>query len=139
MNKDLNRARAILADRGCTCVLCQGDTVYESRERGIRPLLLLLDEGRELNRFSAADKVVGKATAFIYCLLDVKAVYSPVMSQAALQVLRDHGICAQYDALVPAILNRRADGFCPMETATKQILDPQQALIAIRTTLEALR
>ena len=92
----------------------------------------------DFSGYSAADKVVGKATAFLYCLLGVTAVYTPVISQAALQVLTQHGIATEYDLCVPAIFNHRKDGFCPMETATRDISDPKQALCAIRSTLEKL-
>lgn len=139
MDHDLQKAAALLAQGGYTCVLCAGDAVYTSDQRGIKPLLGFLDAGIDLRGFSAADKVVGKATAFLYCLLGVKAVYAPVISRAALDVLGSFGIEAQYDVQAEAILNHRKDGFCPMETATKALDDPLQALHAIRKTLEKLQ
>ena len=139
MNKDLAKAKKILLDTGATCVLCKGGSRVESQLRGVTPLVDLLDTFMDFSGYSAADKVVGKATAFLYCLLEVKAVYTPVISEQALQVLQQHGIDAQYDLCVPAILNRRKDGFCPMETATRHIDDPETALDAIRSTLEKLR
>ena len=138
MNKDLAKAKKILLDTGATCVLCKGGSRVESQLRGVTPLVDLLDTFMDFSGYCAADKVVGKATAFLYCLLEVKAVYTPVISEQALQVLQQHGIDAQYDLCVPAILNRRKDGFCPMETATRHIDDPETALDAIRSTLEKL-
>ena len=139
MNKDLKKACAILAAQGYTCVLCKEEAVYTSTARGVRPLVEFLDSGVDFHSFSAADKVIGKATAFLYCLLGVKEVYAQVISRSALQVLEDHGIAAGYDILTDAIFNHRKDGFCPMETATKNISDPQEALAAIRRTMEILR
>ena len=72
MNVDLNMAQSILEQDGCTCVLCNGETVYKSHRRGVAPLMGWLESGTDLKGFSAADKVVGKATAFLYCLLGVK-------------------------------------------------------------------
>ena len=138
MNADLAKAKKILLTTGATCVLCRGGSRIESDMRGVMPLVELLDLGMDFSGYSAADKVIGKATAFLYCLLEVKAVYTPVISEAALEVLREHGIEAVYDQCVPAILNRRKDGFCPMETATKNIFDPEEALAAVRRTLEKL-
>ena len=120
-------------------MLCKAESVYRSQLRGVRPLLDFLDNGTALEGFCAADKVVGKGAAFLYCLLSVRAVYAPVMSKAAKAVLQDHGIRAYADVVVDAIFNHRRDGFCPMETATQHICDPQEALCAIRQTLEALR
>lgn len=136
---DLKRAKEYLQTQGCTCVLCRGERMHTSLLRGVAPLLNFLDAGTDLAGFAAADKVVGKATAFLYCLLDVRAVWAGVMSRSALQVLGEHGIEAHYDCLTDAIRNRRQDGFCPMETATRDLQDPHRALEAIRTTLKRLQ
>lgn len=139
MNTNLAKAKKIFFDTGATCVLCRGKSRCESSLRGVMPLVDLLDTGMDFSGYAAADKVVGKATAFLYCLLGIAAVYTPVISKAALDVLEKNGIEAEYDLCVPAILNRRKDGFCPMETATKHIDDPEEAFEAIRRTLEKLQ
>lgn len=137
MKEDLRRARAILEQGTFTCVLCKDQTVRTCTARGIRPLLELLDEGN-WSGFSAADKVVGKATALLYVLLDIRAVYTPVISEAALDILNTHHIEVHYDQTVPAIFNRSRTGFCPMETAVREISDPHEALQAVRETLAKL-
>ena len=124
---------------GYTCVLCSEKQTLTATARGVSPVLAFLDSGKDLSAFYAADKVVGKATAFLYVLLQVKAVYAPVMSRAALGVLEKAGIPATYDTLTEAILNHRQDGLCPMETATRDIASPEEALAAIRATLAKLR
>lgn len=134
---DLEKAKSLLQSGGYTCVLCNGDRVYTSRHRGVRPLLELLDT--DISGFYAADKVVGKATALLYCLLKVKAVHATVISQAALQVLQDGGIVVSWDSLVDYIKNRSGDGRCPMEQATENIDDPQEALTAIQKKLKELQ
>lgn len=139
MTADLDNARALLASSGCTCVLCNGEQIYTSTQRGVAPLLAWLEEGVDLQGFSAADKVVGKAAALLYCLLGVKAVYAPVMSKAALEVLTAHNITALCDQQPDGIVNRRKDGPCPMEAATKDISDPQLAPQAIREALKVLQ
>ena len=139
MNTNLAKAKKIFTETGATCVLCRGKSRCESSLRGVMPLVELLDTGMDFSGYAAADKVVGKATAFLYCLLGVTAVYAPVISEAALEVLQKNSIETEYNLRVPAILNRRKDGFCPMETATKSIDDPQDALEAIRRTLEKLQ
>lgn len=135
MNTDLEMARSILAAEGCTCVLCRDGKVYKSTFRGVRPLMEFLESGEDFHGFSAADKVVGKATAFLYCLLGVRAVHANVISEPALQVLQSHGITLTWDQQVSAIRNRAGDGLCPMEMATRDIDDPAQAPAAIRAAL----
>lgn len=137
MNEDLHRARQLLEDGGYTCVLCRGQEVRTCTTRGIRPLLELLEQG-SWSKFSAADKVVGKATAFLYILLGVHSVYAPVMSEAALGVLSSCGIEVYYEILVPAIFNRTRTGFCPMETAVKDINDATEAMQVIRVAFNKL-
>ena len=129
---DLERARALLAEGSYTCVLCRGDVVHTATARGVKPLVDWLDSGLALRGFSAADKVVGRATAFLYVLLGVKAVHALVMSTPAREVLEEHGICALCDREVPGIINRRGDGPCPFEEAVLDITDPGEALCAIR-------
>ena len=73
---DLNRARALLTEGGYTCVLCRGEVFHTATHRGVKPLVDWLDSGLDLRGFSAADKVVGRATAFLYVLLGVRAVHA---------------------------------------------------------------
>lgn len=129
---DLKRARELLNEGGYTCVLCRGETIHTATQRGVRPLVDWLDSGLDLRGFSAADKVVGRATAFLYVLLGVRAVHSLVMSTPAREVLLDNGIAASFDREVPGIINRRGDGPCPFEEAVLGIRDPGEALTAIR-------
>ena len=138
MGKDLENACAVLAREGCTCVLCKGDIYYKSSRRGVAPLMGWLEEGIDAKGFSAADKVVGKATAFLYCLLGVSAVHANVISDAAVAVLQEHGILLTYGQRVAAIQNRTGDGLCPMEMATREISDPADAPAAIRAALARL-
>lgn len=136
---DLERAKQILEQTDSTCVLCLGEQLHKSDRRGVAPLLALVDAGTDVQGFSAADRVVGKATAFLYCLLGVKAVYARVISQPAAQVLADGGITATWDTMVSGIQNRQKNGPCPMEHATRSCTTPEQALTAIRQTLEQLQ
>ena len=135
---DLAQAKKILIEEDCTCVLCGNGVVYKSHRRGVAPLLQLLDQGVDARGFSAADRVVGKATAFLYCLLGVKAVHARVMSCPAAKVLENAGVEATWQQLVEGIQNRQKDGPCPMEHATRNCKTPEEALTAIRETLERL-
>lgn len=137
--KDLENAQRILTREGCTCVLCLGDRVYTSHLRGVAPLLQLLDSGQDLSGFCAADKVVGKATAMLYRLLGIRAVWGAVMSRSAMQALKDGGIEAHWSQQVDHIINRTGTGPCPMEAATASTDEPDAALAAIRQTLKTLQ
>lgn len=132
MNTDLEKARNHLDSGDYTCVLCHGDTIHTATERGVKPLLSWLDSGVDALGFSAADRVVGRATAYLYVLLGVKAVYARVMSYPAREVLEKAGITTQAEKLVEGIINRKGTGPCPFEAAVLTIDTPEEALEAIR-------
>lgn len=137
--QDLLNARAMLEQGGYTCVLCRGETAITDRRRGVKPLLELLDRGNDHTGFSAADKVVGKAAAHLYCLLGVKAVYAGVISKPAKAVLRANGIAVTYGTEVAAIRNRTNTGLCPIESAVWDIPGHENARLAIVQTLQKLQ
>lgn len=136
---DLEKAKEMLNSGDYTCVLCKDDVVYTSKLRGVKPLLDLLNSKTDLQGFSAADKVVGKATAFLYVLCGVAQVYAPVMSEPAKNVLIENGIVPLCEKEIMAVHNRTDTGFCPMETAVYNIDNPEKALIAIKNTLKDLQ
>jgi len=121
-----------------TCVLCRDGQVICHRERGVAPLLAHVRAGEKMNGFVAADRVVGRAAAFLYVLLGVEEVYAGVLSRPALAVLRRYGIVAEYGTLTDVIQNRAGDGFCPMEQAVLTAKEPQEALLAIERRLVEL-
>ena len=139
MNNNLQNARNLLASGDYTCVVCRDDLVYTTCQRGVAPLLHWLDSDLDLSGFSAADRVVGRGAAFLYCLLGVKEVYSKVMSRPAEQVLQDHGIHAEAETFVDGIINRTGNGPCPFEAAVMDITDPEEALTAIRNKRRQLQ
>ncbi len=126
------KARALLETGKYTLVLWGKDGLYTDTRRGIRPLLELLEEPDRWQGYSAADKVAGKAAAFLYLLLGVESLHAGIVSQSAAQVLTEGGVGLQYGQLVPAIRNRDGTGFCPMETAVREISDPQEAYALLK-------
>ncbi len=135
---DLQRARFRLQEGGFTCVVCKGETEYSSTFRGVKPLASWLEGGMDFCGFSAADKVVGRATAFLYLLLRVSAVYAGVVSQSALSLLETHGVKVEYSTLVPHIVNRAGDGVCPFEKAVLSVDDASVARKIILTKMQEL-
>ena len=135
----LEQAKKILMEGNYTCVLYGADGMHTATARGVRPLVDWLDSGIDVRGFVAADKVVGRATAFLYVLLGVRAVWAAVMSTPAKEALEENGITARCGLEVPGIINRRGDGQCPFEEAVLGIRDPGQALEAIRRKQFQLR
>ena len=133
-----NRARLALNAGGYTCYIIKDDQIYTSYHRGVKPLLDWLDAGVDLSGAVAADKVIGKAAAFLYVLLGVSYVYAGVISKPALGVFEKYGITCEYGTLVDAIENRTKDGFCPMETAVWNVEEPEGVPQLLKETLRRL-
>ena len=129
------RAKELL--RGHTLVLFRGETCEFSEERGVKPLLARV--GKNYRGYTAADRVVGRAAAFLYVLLGVEHVFSEVLSAPAAEVLARYGISYTAETVVPRIRNRRGDGFCPMETAVEECETAEEALVCIRRKAEELK
>ena len=138
MERDTQTAIEILESGNYTCVVCKDDTTHTATERGVKPLLNWLDSGLDLNGFCAGDRVVGRATAFLYSLLGVKGGYARVMSHPAREVLESYGISAHPQQLVDGIINRQGTGPCPFEAAVMDITDAAEALEAIRNKRKQL-
>jgi hypothetical protein len=132
MKNNLTNGIDILNSGQYTCVLCKGEIIYTSTERGIKPLLDWLDSGINLKGFSAADKIVGKAASFLYILLEVKEVYAHVITEEAIKLLTEFGINTQYDVCVKNIINRTGTGICPMEETVRELSVPADAEKALR-------
>ncbi len=138
MNTNLKKAKELLKSEGYTCVLYNGEVMLTSNLRGVKPLADWYAEDLKLQGFFAADKVVGKAAAFLYVVLGVECVYAQVISEPALSVLQENNILVEYDNLVAAIKNRAGTGFCPMETAVLDIDNPDEAVAAVINKLKEI-
>ncbi len=130
--------KALLAEENLTCVLSDGNRLIKSRERGVKPLIGFIESGKSFKGFTVADKVVGKAAALLYALMGVSSLYASVISEGALTVCKSFGISVEYGTLTQNIINRRGDGFCPMEQAVADISDPQTAFKTVKEKLKNL-
>ena len=130
---DIELAHAkLVSTEGATCVAVRNGEVEVTRERGVKPLLQWISEGRSFEGWSVADKVVGKAPALLYVQLKPIAVFATAMSEDARDILLANGIACGCDELVPFIVNRTGDGQCPMDACVVGISDPHEAERAIR-------
>ncbi len=136
MTGNLRNALTILKENSSKLVLTDGNTVYSSDVRGVYSLLNLIEDGEHnLPDFSAADKVVGRGAALLYAKMNIKEVYALVLSEKAKEIFDLYGIPFYYDTLAPYIINRNGDGMCPVEKATENISDKEEAYSVIKETV----
>ena len=134
MNRDLEQAKKLLRERSLAfAVVKDGQIVGISVSRGVVDLLALLDNhGAALVGASLADKLVGKAVAAMVCQTGIRAVYTPLLSQPALDMLRCYDVPLEYDELVPMILSRNGKVRGPLEQLLLEVHDPAQAVEVLR-------
>ena len=133
-------ASAMIREGKAECVLIrEGKIVYVERGRGVSPLLNVYDLHKdEMKDAVVVDKVIGRAAACIAICGKVKHVHGEIMSEDAVEFLKENGISSSYTLLVPRILNRKRDGLCPLEKSVEGIRDPEKALSALRAKVAAL-
>ena len=127
MNRYTETAKEQLENSGAALVFCNGNETHSSEVRGVKSLVMMVKEKGTMKGFYCADKVVGKAAAFMYVLLKPEELFAFVISEKATDVLDKYGVKYFYSEKVPAIINRKGDGFCPMETATENAATPEEA------------
>lgn len=123
----LKEARLALKGKA-RCVVYNESGLHTSEERGVKPMLLWLEEDPDFLRgASVADKIVGRAAAMIMVHAGVREVFASVISNGAIELFREHEIEYSYSMTAIAISNRRGDGICPMERLVAPIKDPKTA------------
>lgn len=124
--KDLETARKLLIEKNLTLVAVKnGNVIFESQERGIKPMYILATEKRILAKDSAvADKVIGKGAALLCAHIGVKKLYTDLISHSAREVLTRYGIEYEYGSTCEYIKNRDETGNCPIEELSMDIEDP---------------
>ena len=93
-----------------TCRIVRGaEEIYRSTERGIAPLIAIIDGGIDVAGAVAYDKIVGKAAALLYVLTGVGAVHAGVLGKAAARLFDENGIAYTYETLTENIINRKGN------------------------------
>ena len=139
MDKDFQKAKEEFSTGKYTLVICKDSDISTSDVTGIRPLMKLINEKKDCKGYSAADKIVGRAAAFLYTLLGVKNVYGEVMSKGAVEIFKKEGINYEYKTLTEFIENRKKNGICPMDEAVLNCTNANDACEAIRQKMKFLQ
>jgi len=116
-------AKNHLIKNNLTCVITdEKNIVYTSNERGVAPLVIFILKNLKGN-FYLADKVIGKAAAYLCVKANINHVFTTVISHTAIEILKQYNISYEYDQVVTAIQNRTKDDNCPMEQLSVGVSD----------------
>ena len=134
MNKKLSRAKELL-DGGAALAVVNGGGELVFSENGIKTLLTI--PTASIAGAFIADKVVGKAAAMILAYAGAVEVYAGIVSEPALEVLKNKRIVCVYGKLVHNIENKTRTDICPMEKTVLGVDDVEEAyeLLRIKTGL----
>ncbi|MDE5721417.1 MAG: DUF1893 domain-containing protein [Clostridia bacterium] len=123
---------------GHTICLCKDGSCIYSEKRGIAPIMNLIADGVDLNGYSVADKVVGKAAAMLFVGCGVKQVFAKTLSLNGKIVLERFGIPYSYETLAKNIINRDGTDICPMEKTVLNIEDIEEGYSALKSKLKLM-
>lgn len=139
--KDIELAKDLLKSQKKALVIVKdGKVIFSSEGRGIKPVYTAFNELKDrLQGSSAADRVVGKAAAMIYGHAGIKELSTGLISEKALDVLKNTPIVHEYDKLVPFIKNRDRSGMCPIEELSFEAADIDDMLLKISDFLQHLK
>lgn len=137
---DLVRAKQALEQEGVTFAAAFSDgRLSVSGKKGIAPMMEILEQdGKALAGAAVADKVIGRAAAFLLEKAGVAAVYAGVLSTHAKEILEKSGTAFSFGKEVPYIINRAGTGMCPMEACVLELTDAEAAYEALRKKLAEL-
>ncbi len=115
--RNIDIAKSVLEKESMSIVMVKNqEVIYKSKDSGIKPLLFAYQNNlEELEGVSVADKVIGKAAALLLIEGNIHDLYAELISDGALEVLRDTDVKVIYGERVEKILNRDQTDLCPME------------------------
>ena len=130
----------LLHEGGYSCVVRNGEDVRTFTKRGVADLFeLLTTQPAFLQGSSIADKVIGKGAAALMVKGGVQRVYADVISQSALDLLRNAGVDVSYSDVVAHIINRAGTGMCPVEQRCLPLSEIDDMVAAIRDFIAAMQ
>lgn len=124
---------------GHSICLCKNGELIISDGRGISPMMKLIAENKNLNGYSVADIIVGKAAAMLFVKAGITCVHGRTMSESGRVYLKSHGIPCTFDILTERIINRKGTDICPMEKAVADIDDTENGYEALRKRFEEMQ
>jgi hypothetical protein len=124
---------------GKNCIILENNQkIYTSSAIGVKPLLDFEKSFGRRENIILIDKIVGKAAVLIAKKIGVIKIYTPIISEIALQYAKDLAIEVEYEIKVPYIKNRTNSGICPLEESVLNISTIEEGYDSIIKTIQKL-
>lgn len=124
---------------GHTICLCKDGNCIFSDKRGIAPMMGFIADGVDLEGYSVADVVVGKAVAMLFVKCGIANVYAKTLSTSGKEMLERYGIACEYETLTDKIINRAGTDICPMEKTVLNTDDIEEAYRLLKNKLQSMQ
>ena len=118
-----NKVDSILDERINLALFFDDGTSFLSDGKGIFDLLNIAKKPSSLKGAYAADRIVGRAAAFLYVRCKPEFLHVKTLSEGGAEILKKGNIPFEYETLTRNIMNRQGTGICPMDDAVKDIAD----------------
>lgn len=139
--KDIEIAKNIFLREDMAIVAVKnGELVFKSQDRGIKPIYILAKELKE-EAFGAsiADKVIGRGAALLCAYLGIKEVYAGLMSREGQMVLDNFNIAYTMEKSCTYIMNRDKTDYCPIEKLALGIEEPEVFITRLEEFFESMK
>ncbi len=101
-------------------IISNNNIIYKNDGFGIKPLYCAyLKVKEQMKGASCADRVIGKAAAWIYIEAGIKELYCDVITTIAKNMLLESGIKVIFVEEIDFVENREKTGMCPVESLAK--------------------
>ncbi len=139
--KDIEIAKKILEEENQRIVVVKdGLIVFKSKDRGIKPMYYLAKNMKgDIRDNSLADRVIGKGAAILCEYLEIKHLYTDLISENAINILEKGKIEYEYREKCNYIKNRDKTDYCPIEKRSLDTEDPKVLLGRIEKFLDSLK
>ena len=136
-NIDLGIAKSRLQSKELTLVIVKNkELIFETKKTGLIGFIEAIEmNGILLKNSSVADKVVGKAIAFLCVYSKVVSVYAEVVSVEAKKLLEKNKIMLKWSMIVKEILDTKKNTTCPFEMKAKNMDDPTQFYFEVKNSI----
>lgn len=116
-------------------------SIYKADGRGVKPILTKLYTDRKYFKNAiVVDKVIGKAAAMLLIDSGAKFIHGELMSEYAIEVLKEYKIPYSYGKKAEFIKNRTNTGMCPLESSVQNIKDVTLAFdVAVKKVEELMK
>jgi hypothetical protein len=137
---DLQIAKTKLHEEELTLVVVKsGEVLFRTRNHRITGFLDAIGElGERLEGASLADRVAGKAVAFLCAYARIKSVYASVLSKKAQTVFTQYKISVHWKDLVDNVLNANKTSVCPFEKKAEKMSSSEEAYLAFKNLRDTM-